>query len=103
MASARSKCERPEKTISRFCGPRSIQCPIEGSGTISGGSVVSSPGSATVSVIGCFSVLVVDVPFLRHLARREACERPRRHVVRDHRPDRNPRVVADLDWCNEGI
>src|SRR5205085_12208425 len=56
-----------------------------------------------VSVIGWSSVLVVDVAFFRHLARRKARERPGGNVVRDDRADRDPCVVADLDWCNEGI
>src|SRR6266576_217079 len=101
MRSASSRFELPENSISRFCGPRSIQRLGSPSGT--GGSTVSSPGSVAVSVIGWPSVLVVDVTFLRHLARREARERAGRHVVRNDRADRDPRVVADLDWRNEGI
>src|SRR4051794_18749984 len=101
MRSARSRFELPENSIRRFWGPRSIQRLGSPSGT--GGSTVSSPGSVAVSVIGWPSVLVVDVTFLRHLARREARERAGRHVVRNDRADRDPRVVADLDWRNEGI
>src|SRR3954447_19131652 len=101
MRSASSRFELPENSISRFCGPRSIQRLGSPSGT--GGSTVSSPGSVAVSVIGWPSVLVVDVAFLRHLARREARERAWRNVVRYDGTDRDPRVVADLDWCNERI
>src|SRR3954471_7482525 len=101
MRSARSRFELPEKSIRRFWGPRSIQ--RLGSPWGTGASTVSNPGSVAVSVIGWPSVLVVDVALLRHLARREARERTGRHVVRDDRPDRDPRIVADLDWRNEGI
>src|SRR6266566_4843419 len=101
MRSASSRFELPENSISRFCGPRSIQRLGSPSGT--GGSTVSSPGSVAVSVIGWPSVLVVDVAFLRHLARREARERAWRNVVRYDGTDRDPRVVADLDWCNDRI
>src|SRR2546423_13604946 len=101
MRSASSRFELPENSISRFCGPRSIQ--RVGSPCGAGGSTVSSPGSVAVSVIGWSFALVVDVAFFRHLARREARERARRHVVRDDRANRDPDVVADLEGCNEGI
>src|SRR5947208_17181549 len=101
MRSASSRFELPENSISGFCGPRSIQRLRSPSGV--GGSTVSSPGSVAVSVIGWPSMLVVDVAFLRHLGWREACKRAGRDVVCDDRTDRDPCVVADLDWCNEGI
>src|SRR6476620_1106734 len=101
MRSASSRFELPENSINRFCGPRSIQRVGLPSGI--GGSTVSSPGSVAVSVIGWSSMLVVDVPFLRHLARREARDGARRHVIRDGRADRDPSIVADFERSNEGI
>src|SRR2546429_4343455 len=101
MRSASSRFELPENSINRCCGPRSIQ--RVGSPAGIGGSTVSSPGSVAVSVIGWSSMLVVDVPFLRHLARRKARDGAWRHVVRDDRADRDPSVVADFERSNEGI
>ena len=71
IALARSGWERPAKTMSRFCGPRSIQCPWVGCVTV----VFSSPGSASSAVR--LSMLVVDPPFLGFLARREPGKRAR--------------------------
>src|SRR5581483_4651593 len=91
IARARSGCERPEKTISRFCGPRSIQCPRTGSLTIA----FSRPGSAS-SVAVRLSMLLVDPPFLRDLSGREPGQRAGGDIIRDDRARRNPHVVAHL-------
>src|SRR6478672_4799749 len=101
MRSASSRFELPENNINRFCGPRSIQRVGSPSGI--GGSTVSNPGRVAVSVIGWSSMLVVDVPFLRQLARSKAREGARRHVIRDDRADRDPSVVAYFKRSNEGI
>src|SRR3954452_15223067 len=99
MRSARSRFELPENSIRRFCGPRSIQ--RLGSPWGTGGSTVSNPGSVAVSVIGWASVVLVDVPPLRHRARREAPGRTGRHAALDALAARDPRIVADFKWSNK--
>src|SRR5271169_6127539 len=94
---ARSGCERPEKTMSRFDGPRSSQCPWTGCVT----AAPSRPGSASSAVR--LSMLLVDPPFLRDLPWREPGERPRGHIMRDDRTGCNPGVVADLHRSIERI
>src|SRR5215831_4246211 len=95
MPCASSGCERPEKTISRFCGPRSIQWPGCGSVTAVAGS---SPGrtSSVVPVSSGISLLVL-------LPRPRNRERIRRHILRYHRSGCGPSSVSHLDWCDEGI
>src|SRR3954447_1147823 len=95
MRSARSGCERPEKTISRFCGPRSIQWPGFGSVTV---STDSKPGrtSSVVPVTGCIPLLVL-------LPRAGDGERVRRDVLRDHGSSGSPCTVSDLDRGDEAI
>src|SRR5207245_2855349 len=97
IAFARSGCERPEKTMSRFCGPRSIQCPCFGSVIVA----PSSPGSVSSAVR--LSMLVVDPPFLGFLARGEPGERSRRDIICDDRTRRNPSIVANVHGCIERI
>src|SRR5689334_8235680 len=98
-----SGCERPEKTINRFCGPRSSQWP--GSG-LTCSVTASSPGSLVSSlVVAMFSWLstLVNPPFLGDLPRREAGERSGRDVVRDDRSRPKPSIVANRDRSNERI
>src|SRR5215470_15903230 len=99
MRCARSGCERPEKTMSRFHGPRSIQWPGRGCAAV---ACASRPGSAS-SVVVSVAMLLVDPAFLRLLPWCEPRERARRNIVRDHRSGCNPDVVADLDRCIERI
>src|SRR5271169_5642191 len=98
ICAARPGCDRPEKTMSRFCGPRSIQCPGTGALMIA----FSRPGRA-ISVAVTLSMLLVDPPFLRLLSRGEACQRSRRDIIRDDRARRNPSVVANVDRSIEHI
>src|SRR5581483_11535386 len=95
IRAARTGCERPANTISRFCGPRSIQWPGFGS---SCGSFTSSPGSASsvVPVAGCIAFLVL-------LARASNRERVRWDVLGDHRSGRCPCTVSDLHRGDETI
>src|SRR5690349_3464429 len=98
MASARAGFERPPTSISRFCGPRSIQGVLSVSGK--SGSTVSSPGSvASLILFPPFS----DVAFLGDLALARDRERFRRDVVRDDGARPNPSIVANLDRRNERI
>src|SRR5215831_16857989 len=83
--------------MSRFCGPRSIQCP----GFTSGLSASDSkPGSRVSSVVVGLSI---DIPFLRLLSGWEARERAWWHIVCDDRSGIDPCVVADLDRGEERI
>src|SRR5262245_7756343 len=95
MRSASPLCERPEKTISRFCGPRSIQWPGCGCVTTSG---VSSPGrvSSGVALTGCIPLLVL-------LARPGNPQCVRGDVLRYHRSGCDPCSVPDLDRRHEAI
>src|SRR5712691_3982391 len=95
---ASSGCDRPEKTINRFQGPRSIQWPGRGCALA---PCPSRPGSAS-SVVP-ISMLLVDPAFFGRLARREACQRTGRNIISDDRARRKPRIVADLDRSNERI
>src|SRR3954467_11092654 len=89
---ARSGCERPAKTISRFSGPRSMKCCGDGSVT----TRASSPGRAR-SLAGGLSMLLVDPPFPRRLSRGKTRQRDRRDIFRADGPGCNPNVVANLD------
>src|SRR5581483_6126917 len=95
---ASSGCDRPEKTISRFRGPRSIQCP--GLGSVRS-PTSSSPGSRASSVVALS--MLVDPAFLRRLLRGEACQRPRRDVLGDDRASGDPCVVADCHRREERV
>src|SRR5207302_2261915 len=99
IAPARSGCERPAKTIRRFCGPRSIQCP----GDDSVMDAFSSPGRASSAVSVRLTMLLVDPAFLGLLARREPGERSGGDIICDDRTRRNPSVVANVDRSIERI
>src|SRR5881275_1892998 len=92
MFCARSGCERPAKTISRFSGPRSMKCSGDGSLT----TRASSPGRAISVAVG-LSMLLVDPTFLRRLPRRKPGQRTGRDIIRDDGTGCNPNVVANLD------
>src|SRR5665213_1239424 len=96
---ASSGCERPEKTISFFCGPRSIQCSGFGSLTTD----PSRPGSASSAGVVRLSMVLVDPAFLGFLACRESGERAWRDIFGDDRSRRNPSVVANADRSIERI
>src|SRR5688572_1214636 len=93
MRRARSPCERPAKTISRFCGVSGKACPTVISGLEGGAS--SSPGRA------CSTVPLSTPSFLDRLAGGEADERVVRNVVGDDGPRSRPNVVAKSDRSNE--
>src|SRR5947208_5327213 len=93
---ASSGCERPEKSISRFDGPVSIQCPGLTSGLV---SATSSPGRRVSSVVA----LSTEIALFRDLLRWETGERFGRDIFCYVRPARNPCVVPDLDRGLEAI
>src|SRR5580765_3336839 len=95
MRCARSWCERPEKTMRRFCGPRSIQWPTTGCVTEFG---PSRPGrtSSVVAVPGCIPLLVL-------LRRARYSERVGRDVLGNHRSGSDPCSVSDLERRDERI
>src|SRR5439155_22988316 len=92
---ARTGCDRPANTISRFHGPRSIQWP--GSGSVTG-PVVSNPGSES-SVVPVLIGVSLFVDLLCASDRQGAG----RDVLGDDRPRRDPSIVANLDRSNECI
>src|SRR4029077_4565128 len=87
--------ERPEETVSRFCGPRSIQWPGSVCVTISG---ASNPGrtSSGVALTGCIPLLVL-------LAWTGDPQCVCGDILRYHRPGCNPCSVPDLDRRHEAI
>src|SRR3954449_10130745 len=93
---ASARWERPENTISRFCGPRSSQWPVPGLVTVS--EAASRPGSVSsvVALPGCIALLVL-------LARPGDPERICRDVLRYDRTRCNPCSVPDLDRRHEAI
>src|SRR5213080_3123773 len=93
---ASSGCERPEKSISRFDGPLSIQCSGLTSGLV---SATSSPGRRVSSVVA----LSTEIALFRDLLRWETGERFGRDIFCYVRPTRNPCVVPDLDRGLEPI
>src|SRR5256714_5995537 len=99
IAPARSGCERPANTISRFSGPRSIQCPEDGFVI----DACSSPGRASSAVPVKLSMLLVDPTFLGFLAWREPGEGSGGDIICDDRPRCNPSVVANVDRSIERI
>src|SRR5437588_6929616 len=99
MCFASSGCDRPANTMSRFHGPRSIQCPGPCSLTT---WLPSSPGRAT-SVALTLSIPIVDPPFLRLLPRGEPGERSRGDIIGDDRARCNPSIVANIDRSIERI
>src|SRR5712691_7447712 len=96
---ASSGCERPENTISFFCGPRSIQWP--GLGSLK--TAPSRPGSAMSVGVVRLSMALVDPAFLGFLAWREPGERSGGDIICDDRTRRNPSVVANADRSTERI
>src|SRR5213596_748014 len=82
--------------MSRFDGPRSIQCSGFSSGLV---SATSSPGRRVTSVVA----LSTEIALFRYLLRRESSERFGRDIFCYVRPARNPCVVPDLDGCLEPI
>src|SRR5438034_7326715 len=86
---ARSGCERPEKSIKRFDGPRSIQCSSFSSGLV---SATSSPGRRVSSVVA----LSTEIALFRDLLRRETSERFGRDIFCYVRTACNPCIVPDL-------
>src|SRR5215472_13915995 len=92
MACARLGCERPEKTMSRFSGPRTMKCCGCGSLT----TLPSRPGRASSVAVG-LSMLLVDPPFFRRLPRGKPGQRTGRDIIRDDGARCNPTVVSDLD------
>src|SRR5579872_4625033 len=95
MRPASSGCERPEKTIRRFCGPRSIQCPGAGCVTTSD---ASRPGrvSSALALPGCISLLVL-------LSRPCYSKRVGGDILGYDRSGGDPRSVPHLQRCDEGI
>src|SRR5712691_6958167 len=96
---ASSGCERPENTISFFCGPRSIQWP--GLGSLK--TAPSRPGSARSVGVVRLSMVLVDPAFPGFLAWREPGERSGGDIIGDDRTRRNPSVVANADRSIERI
>src|SRR5580765_5277941 len=93
---ASSGCERPEKSMSRFDGPVSIQCSGFTSALV---SATSSPGRRVSSVVA----LSTEIALFRDLLRRETSERFGRDIFCYVRAARNPSVVPDLPRCLEAI
>src|SRR6266542_1542527 len=93
---ASSGCERPEKSIKRFEGPRSIQCSGLSSGLV---SATSSPGRRVSSVVA----LSTEIALFRDLLRRETSKRFGRDIFCYVRPACNPCIVPDLYGCLEAI
>src|SRR6478735_169597 len=95
MRCASAGCDRPEKTIRRFCGPRSIQWPAAGFVTASGDS---SPGrtSSVAALTGCISLLVL-------LARPGDRECVWGDVLRYDRSCSDPCTVSDRYRRDEAI
>src|SRR5438876_657351 len=93
---ASAGCERPEKSMSRFDGPRSIQC----SGLTSGlASATSSPGKRVSSVVA----LSTEIALFRDLLRREPSKRFGRDIFCYVRAACNPSIVSHLHRGLEAI
>src|SRR5258708_6384196 len=95
MRCASVVCDRPEKTIRRFCGPRSSQWPVIGWVTASG---ASRPGrtSSVAALPGCIPLLVL-------LARPGDAESVGWHVFGYHRSSCDPCSVSYFDGRDETI
>src|SRR6478752_1002582 len=95
MRCASAVCERPENTISFFCGPRSSQWPVAGCVTASGDS---RPGrtSSVAALPGCIPLLVL-------LARPGDAESVWWHILGYDRPCSDPCSVSYLDGRDETI
>src|SRR6516164_5230867 len=83
--------------MSRFCGPRSIQCP--GCGWVTPTSSASTSPGSTSSLVP----LASGIPLLVLLALPGDRERVRRYVLRDRRSGSDPCSVSHFDWRDEGI
>src|SRR6476620_3819094 len=93
---ASAGCERPEKSMSRLDGPRSIQC----------SGLTSALASATSRPVrrGCSVVEIsTEIALFRDLLRWEAGERLGRDIFCYVRTACNPSVVPDLHRCLEPI
>src|SRR5205823_1349100 len=86
---ANSGCERPENSMSRLEGPRSIQCSGLTSGLV---SATSSPGRRVSSDVA----LSTEIALFRDLLRRETSKRLRRDIFCYVRTACNPSIVSDL-------
>src|SRR2546425_5994104 len=86
---ASAGCERPEKSMSRLDGPRSIQCSGFSSGLV---SATSSPVRRGCSVVA----ISTEIALFRYLLRREASERFGRDIFCYVRTACNPCIVPDL-------
>src|SRR5258705_10201244 len=86
---ASSGWERPEKSMSRLDGPRSIQCSGFSSGLV---SATSSRGRRVSSVVA----LSTEIALFRDLLRRETSERFGRDIFCYVRTACNPCVVPNL-------
>src|SRR5213593_3430425 len=93
---ASSGCDRPEKSMSRLDGPRSIQCSGFSSGLV---SATSSPGRRVSSVVA----LSTEIALFRDLLRWETGQRFRRDIFCDVRTACNPCIVSDLHGGLEAI
>src|SRR6266487_4569592 len=93
---ASSGCERPEKSMSRFDGPRSIQCSGLTSALV---SATSSPGKRVSSVVA----LSTEIALFRDLLRGKTGERFGRDIFCYVRTACNPCIVPDLHRCLEAI
>src|SRR5436189_5472460 len=93
---ASAGCERPEKSMSRLDGPRSIQCSGFSSGLV---SATSSPVRRGCSVVA----ISTEIALFRDLRRREASERFGRDIFCYVRTACNPCVVPDLHRRLEAI
>src|SRR2546423_10716049 len=82
--------------MSRFDGPRSIQCSGLTSALV---SATSSPGRRVSSVVA----LCTEIALFRDLLRWESSERFGRDIFCYVRSARNPRAVPDLDRGLETI
>ena len=93
IRSAKLGCERPEKTISRFCG-------------VSGGHDPGFNAGSTGSLLEAGERLlnrpgVHPAPPSRPAAWREPHQGVVEPVIRHDRAGGCPRVVSQVDWCNE--
>src|SRR6266481_583947 len=86
---ASAGCDRPEKSMSRLDGPRSIQCSGFSSGLV---SATSSPVRRGCSVVA----ISTEIALFRYLLRRETSERFGRDIFCYVRTACNPCVVPDL-------
>src|SRR5262245_42563408 len=94
MRNASSPCDRPAKTIKRFCGVSGMAWPVL---TSLRTESASRPGSV------CSIVLLSTASFLVLLTGTGDGERARRYILGDDRAGCNPCVVADRHRGDERI